>query len=146
MSIVKSISSRLSCLWERDVRPLATRNKRSSVPSALLIPTSVRPAFIFPEQGNMAANEPLGNLPLFTLCEDSSIWERLMSIRTPTGTQAEFLLPAPYYCQSGLRQQSNGQERFCNIGSSETLEIRFVDFRMEVVLQVEFAAIRDQAQ
>jgi hypothetical protein len=66
----------------------------------------------FQSKGNMRVNEVLGdrlgNLPLFTLCEDSSIWERLTSIGTLIGTMAEFPPPAVYCCQRDLRQQSSG--------------------------------------
>jgi hypothetical protein len=76
--------------------------------------------------------------------EDSSIWECLISIGTPIWTNAGFLLPAAHHCQRDLREQSSGQERFCNIGISEEFENRLVDLRMEVVLQTRLAAIRDQ--
>jgi hypothetical protein len=67
-----------------------------------------------------------------------------MSIGTPIGTKAEFFLPVAYCCQRDLRQQNNGQERFCNTAISDVLENRFVDFRMEVVLQVGLAVVCDQ--
>jgi hypothetical protein len=96
----------------------------------------------------MAANkvlgEILGNLLLFTLCEDLSIWEHLMSIDMPIGTKVELLLPAVYCCQRNLPQQSNGQEKFCNIVISEALEDRFLDLRREVVLQLGLITIGDQ--
>jgi hypothetical protein len=102
----------------------------------------------FQGNGDMAANEVLvdilGNLPLFTLCDDSSIWERLLSIGQSIGTKAEFLLPMVCCCQRGLRKQSNVQERLYNFGILETLGNRFVDLRMEVVFQVGLAAIRNQ--
>jgi hypothetical protein len=46
----------------------------------------------FHGKGDMAANEALGdilgNFPLFTICEDSSIWKRLMLIGIPIETKA----------------------------------------------------------
>jgi hypothetical protein len=104
----------------------------------------------FQGNGNMTANEVLGdilgNLLLVILCEDSSICERLVSIETPVATKVEFLLPAVYFCQRDLSQQGNGQESLRNYGISEPLENRFVDLRMEVVLRVGLAAIRDQGR
>jgi hypothetical protein len=97
----------------------------------------------FQSKEAIAANEVLsdilGNLPLFTLCKDSSIRERLMWIGTPIGTKAEFLMPAVHCFQGDLRQQ-----RFFNIGISEALENWFLNLQMEVVLQVALAAIGDQ--
>jgi hypothetical protein len=83
-------------------------------------------------------------ISLFTLCEDSSIWEHLMWIGTAIRIKAGFLLPVVYGYQRDLCQQSNGQEKLCNIGISEALENRFADLLMEVVLEVGFAAICDQ--
>jgi hypothetical protein len=49
-----------NCLWQQGVPPFATRNKGRLVPSVVIVPMSVRPAFGSPSALTLVVSIPVG--------------------------------------------------------------------------------------